>query len=189
MGPSPSTLKLVAQARQGDPRARAALLERYYQDWLDRFHGDLGTTVRKLYDTVDLVQSAVADALRDLPQLRSEGLFYTWVTSIIRHKIAARRRRLRREEPLPAGPEGAAREPAAQTAGREALEGEDTYSETLDAVLELFPDHPEEMAAVSLKLLDDRPVVFIARFLDLSERTAFRRIEDGVRLLKRRLEP
>src|SRR2546426_6220142 len=177
---SPSTLILVQKARQGDSAARSALIQRYYQDWLDKFHGDLGKTVRKLYDTDDLVQSAIADALRDLFSLRNEGVFYAWVTSIIRHKITVRRRRLAKEVPLSSSSApGAAGPAAAQEIAHKSLEQEETYLQTLDAILALFPEHPEEMTAVVLKGLDERPIRFIAQFLDAPERTVFRRLQDG----------
>ena len=76
------------------------MLERYYGAWLNKYHGDLGTAVRKLYDTQDLVQSAIGDAMRDVSKLRNEAAFFTWVTSIIRHKLANARRRVERERPL-----------------------------------------------------------------------------------------
>ena len=72
---------------------------RYHDHWLRKFHGNLGTTIRRLYDTEDLIQSAITDAMNDIGGLENEGAFYTWVTSIIRHKIAMRRRRLIREVP------------------------------------------------------------------------------------------
>lgn len=185
---SRSTLALVRKAREGDPAARSQLIQRYYQDWLDRVHGDLGKTIRKLYDTVDVVQSAVADALEALPTLKNEGVFFTWVTSIIRHKIASRKRRLAREVALDGltGPRPDGAIPATQSSETDG-DTNIVYLETLDGILALFPEHPEEMTAVVLKLLDERPVRFIQEFLGLPERTVFRRIKDGMDLLRRRL--
>jgi RNA polymerase sigma factor (sigma-70 family) len=181
-----TTVVLVRKARTGDPDARDALIRRYYEDWVRRFHGDIGSTVRKLYDTHDLVQSAVADAIRGLPALRDEAVFSAWVTSIIRHKIAVGRRRLAREVPIDGVPPSSLAPGAGPAAGDD-LQREETYIETLDAILGLFPDHPEEMAALVLKLLDGMAVADVAAFLGASERTAFRRIENGIDLLRRRL--
>jgi RNA polymerase sigma factor (sigma-70 family) len=183
-----TTLGLIRGAREGDSNAWSALLERFYQDWLDRFHGDLGTTIRRLYDTVDLVQSAVGDVLRALPSLNNEKVFFAWVTAIIRHKIADRKRRLRRERPALAGdrlPEPAAA--PSDSPEERAVEDAEVYARTLDAILALFPDHPEAMAAVFLKVLDDQPIRAIAERLGLPERTVFRRIEKGIELLRQRL--
>jgi len=174
-------------AREGDINARNALIERYYQDWVDKFHGQLGKTIRRLYDTNDLVQSAVGDALRALPTLRNEGVFFTWVTSIIRHKIAAQKRRLKREEPLTESKESALPD---SDFGLKAgvIDQNEIYLRTLDAILALYPDHPEEMTAVVLKLLDDRPVQVITEFMNASERTVFRRLRDGTALLRNKVD-
>lgn len=67
------TLLLVQRARGGDGEAWGELLERYYNRWLGRYHADLGSTIRKLYDTQDLVQSAVGDAMRDIPDPSPPG--------------------------------------------------------------------------------------------------------------------
>ena len=187
---SKSTLSLVKRAREGDGEARSALIGRFYQDWIDKFHGDLGTSIRKMYDTGDLVQSAVADALRDLPKLKNEGLFFAWVTSIIRHKIALHHRRLRKEVALKESTNVAFQEPVTcQDHAQDSLERDEIYLQTLDDILALFPEHPEEMAAMVLSVIDERSIGFIMEFLDLSERTVFRRIRDGVGLLKRRIGP
>ena len=48
---SVDTIVLVRKAEDGDREAWSQLLERYHDRWLKKFHRDLGTTVRKLYDT------------------------------------------------------------------------------------------------------------------------------------------
>jgi RNA polymerase sigma factor (sigma-70 family) len=189
MDPS-STIALVRKAKEGDLRARGQLIDRFYQDWVDRFHGNLGRTIRRLYDTQDLVQSALADALKGLPRLRHEGVFFTWVTSIIRHKISARKRRLGREVVLGgrSSVEGLVPDPAAPQAPSPAdRESDETYLKTLEAIIALFPKHGEEMASLVLGLLDGRPVREVAKALGVSERTAFRRIREGIDLLKKKV--
>jgi len=186
---SQSTLILVRKARNGDLQARDEVIKRYYQDWMDLFHGELGKTIRKLYDTKDLVQSAVADALLQLSNLRNESAFYTWVTSIIRHKIATQKRRLKREVPLKGPEDSNGLEAVAPPEHR--TDHEDinhVYLQTLDGILALFPEHPEEMSAVVLKLLDEKPVSYIAKFLQASERTTYRLLQTGTALLKEKLE-
>ena len=89
------TLALVARAKEGDSKARNDLIARYYDRWLQRFHGELGTTLRTLHSTQDIVQSALLEAVRDIGTLRNEGAFFAWVTMIIKHKIAQKRKKLR----------------------------------------------------------------------------------------------
>ena len=74
---SDQTLVLIGEAKRGDRDAWAKVLELYYDRWLRKYHGDLGSTVGRLYDTQDLVQSAVGDAIRDIPDLRSEAAFFS----------------------------------------------------------------------------------------------------------------
>jgi len=128
-----STVVLVRRAKAGDREAWTALVERYYETWLRRYHGRLGTAVRRVYDTQDLVDSAIADAIRDLHSLRNEGVFFSWVTSIICHKMALARRGGAREIPtanvLPEVPDPRGEAPHV-VIGRL-----DTYVQTLDAIM------------------------------------------------------
>ncbi len=184
------TVALVRQAREGDRGAWDALLERYYERWVGKYHRDLGSTIRKLYDTQDVVQSAVGDALRDLPQLENEAAFFTWVTSIIRHKIATRRRRLGRETPggknsgqgisQAADPDDAGPEPSAAEL--------DDYIHALDKILELFPEYPEPMAAVAMAFVDRLSVNEMLERFGKSKTSVYRWLETGIELLKGHLK-
>ncbi|MBN1421555.1 MAG: hypothetical protein JXP34_22470, partial [Planctomycetes bacterium] len=91
---SPESMALVVRAKSGDREAWSALCERYYPRWVRAVHGRMGREVRRLYDTPDIVQSAIAEALRDIGNLRSEGSFFSWVSAIIRRKIADKCRSL-----------------------------------------------------------------------------------------------
>ena len=182
------TMILVKKARGGDRDAWNALIKRYYKDWLNKFHGDLGTTIHRLYGTADLVQSALTDALRDLPSLRNEGVFYAWVTSIIRHKVANKRRRLRKEVMVQDQNSSRAGPTSPQEPVEESVERNEVLIQTLDLILALWPEHPEEMASIVWKLLDDRPIQFISQRLEISERSVFNRLRSGTELLKGRLD-
>ncbi len=185
---SQSTMILVQSARDGDRDAWDALIERFYKDWLNKFHGDLGTTIRRLYDTADLVQSALRDALRDIRSLRNEAVFYAWVTSIIRHKIANQRRRLRKEVVVhDRSPSGAGNPVSPQEPVEASVEKNEILTQTLDTILALWPEHPEEMVSIVWKLLDNRPIHFISQRLEISERSVFNRLRSGMELLKGRL--
>ena len=184
------TVALVRQAREGDRGAWDALLERYYERWVGKYHRDLGSTIRKLYDTQDVVQSAVGDALRDLPQLENEAAFFTWVTSIIRHKIATRRRRLGREMPggKNSGP-GLSQAADPDDAGPEPSAAElDDYIHALDKILELFPEYPEPMAAVAMAFVDRLSVNEMLERFGKSKTSVYRWLETGIELLKGHLK-
>ena len=109
-----STIALVRRAKKGDREAWGQLIDRYYDDWLSRYHGDLGTTLRRIYDTEDVVQSAVAEAFKEIAELRDETAFFVWVTAILRHKVALRYRQNRRQHALPQPPDRDHRAPWAR---------------------------------------------------------------------------
>lgn len=179
-----TTLDLVKQAKDGDQEAWTKLIERYHREWMGKYHARLGTTLhRKLGDTVDLVNSALADALRCLSDLRSEAAFFAWVTKIIQRKLCHWRREVRRE------PDSVEQVPprAAVESASKAIDDEEIYLRTLDAILDLFPHYPEEMAALSWQQLDGRTVEFISERLGCSRRTVFNRLESGVKLLREAL--
>jgi DNA-directed RNA polymerase specialized sigma24 family protein len=95
-----STVSLVRRAKRGDRDAWTELVDRYYDLWLNQYHGHLGPRMRRVCDTEDLVHSALADALEDIGGLRNESAFFVWVTTIIRHKLAGHYRKTRKEVAL-----------------------------------------------------------------------------------------
>ena len=108
------------------------------------------------------------------------------MTSIIRPKMAVRRRRLEREVPGSSAAMVAA-DPSASKALQDGREREETYIRTIDAIRTLFPEHPEEMSSVVLSLIDGHPVRANGKLLEASESTVFRRLRSGIALLKRSL--
>ena len=185
---SRSTALLVGRAKLGDREAWKELVDRYYDAWLARYHGNLGTELRRIYDTEDLVQSAVADAFKKISELRDESSFFVWVTAILRHKVAVRYRENKRFRPLEAAgckehgsPDLRFVDPA------DRVEFVDTYLSTLDRIIALFPDRPKWMAAVVMRYLDGLEVPEIARRLGIPERTAFHWLASGTRFLQERL--
>ena len=93
------TIELVRAARDGCDAAWAKLVDRFWDRWLAPYHHDLGTTIRRVYDAEDLVQSALLEAGQRIGSLRDEGAFFVWMTTIIRHKLARKRATARRERP------------------------------------------------------------------------------------------
>jgi DNA-directed RNA polymerase specialized sigma24 family protein len=63
----------------------------------------------------------------------------------------------------------------------------DGYIRTLDAIIELFPTHPEPMAAVELLFLEGCSVADLVERFGRSKSTIYRWIEEGTGHLKARL--
>jgi RNA polymerase sigma factor (sigma-70 family) len=175
----------VRRAKAGDRNALWQVIERYYSCWLKKYHG-LSLAVRRGYDTEDLVQSAIVDVIEGLPKLRNEAAFFSWVTSIIRHKLAKKYRESLKEvrfEGLPHQPEPVDGQVRPDTRA----EAAESYIRLLDAFLELFPLYPERMAAAYLKLLEGCSIEELEALFRCSRRTVFRWAEEGRDLLKERL--
>ena len=175
---------LIRRAKEGDREAWSALCDKYYPRWLARFHDQLGEDMRSSYDTSDLVQSAVADALRDIRDLRCEAAFYSWVTAIIYRKIAL----LRRNQRLKCVPlEGDIDRAAGAEHAFPAASNDEDYLRLLDAIIALFPEYPENMAAVYLHYFSKIDRSSQAQALGQSVRTVHRLTETGVVLLRSQL--
>lgn len=182
---SDESLLLIRKAVGGDREAWEDLVQRYLPRWLGKFHGRIGRDLHPLCDTEDLVHSAIGDALRDAKQLRSEGAFFGWVCAIARRKLAEQRRRGRDRRRVPltevAPPADAGPTPAA-------VAGEvDDYRRLLDAVLTLYRHHPEPMAAIYFKYFERLKMDGVRMALGTSERTAYRLVDEGLRLLRAEL--
>lgn len=184
---SAESLALIRRARKGDREAWDALCKRYYPRWLNTFHGQLGRGLRELHDTPDLVQSAIADALRDIGDLRSEAAFYSWVSAIVRRKIAEKRRREAKAIPLRLDHVGEPGKTDSRLEGAAATDEE--YIRLLDAIIVLFRDYPEAMAAVYLKYFEKLDIHGIMMVFGKSERGAYRLLETAFALLRSKLPP
>jgi RNA polymerase sigma-70 factor (ECF subfamily) len=98
----PETDALLEQARQGDERARQRLLEWHRSRLLRMIAVRMDRRLAARLDPSDVVQEALADAARDLPEyLRSRPMaFYPWLRQLAwdrlvrlhRHHIDTRRR-------------------------------------------------------------------------------------------------
>ncbi len=173
---------LIRRAIQGDQEALQALFSRYYPRWLKRFHGHVGLGLRSLSDTQDFVQSAIADALRDLGNLRSEGAFFGWVCAIVRRKMAEKRRRGGAIRPAPLDN---VEEPEAETSPFDlSLANAEEYIRLLDAILELYPTYPEPMACIYLRYFEKMKISALSEVFSKSERSVHRLLEKAVDLLR-----
>ena len=182
---SPESVALIRRAKAGDREAWEALCRRYYPKWLDQFHGKLRPELRRLYDTQDLVQSAVREAVRDIQGLRKEGAFYAWVCAIIRHKIGEK---AKHDGKYPMISLDAVEELSGSEARSELrMATEEEYLQSLDVILMLFPDYQEEMGAFYLRHFEDLDAPAISAVLGASERQVYRWIESGRMLLRSKL--
>ncbi len=185
-----NTIELVKRAKSGDRGARDDLLARYYERWVDRFHGELGTTLRAVDSTHDLVQSALVDAMRDIGGLRNEGAFFAWVTMIIKRKIAQKRRRVRSRPRRGGGAlELDERQDPAARPPESVLGPIEDYDRVTEVMLRLFPDYPRPMAAVALRYLWGKRIEDVMDQLGgVSRRSAWLWIRQGLDLLRDRLD-
>lgn len=147
------TEALVTGAKAGDAAALEELLVRYGPRALGIVRIRMGERVRAAFESADLVQEALADALAALPrfEMRGESSFIRWLAVIVEHRIrgrldhldAAKRSGLREVslEGLPGPPATSAPSPSAWAGARE----ERTAVE--EAVAEL-PERYRELIAL-----------------------------------------
>jgi RNA polymerase sigma-70 factor, ECF subfamily len=87
--------RLIAAFRTGDVTAGDALLRRY-EPWLKLLaRVQLESRFHAKFDPADVVQQAMLEAVRALPQFRggSEGEFIAWLRQILTHALAREIRR------------------------------------------------------------------------------------------------
>jgi len=183
---SRATLELVFEARNARPEAWAALYRRCADDMARFCRRFLGPTdrLRRHCETEDILQEAFLTAMENISCLRNDASFYAWIRTIIRRRISLRRRDTLRDRE---GYDGDNR--AALDSFETELALSDEAVRVLDVILELFPQHPEEMAVFSYLNFEDncRPED-IERTLGLSRRTVYRRLDEAVRLIRQRLD-
>jgi RNA polymerase sigma-70 factor, ECF subfamily len=88
---------LLQEFRGGDNRAGDVLIRRY-QPWLTFLASrEIDTRYRGKFDASDIVQQALLEAVRDMPQFhgQSEGEFRAWLRTILAHVLAHQFRRYR----------------------------------------------------------------------------------------------
>jgi len=184
---SRATVELVLEARQQRPEAWQELFERCEKEMVRfcrRFMGPRDP-LRRLYHSQDIVQDAFATAMRKIQTLENDASFYAWVRTIIRHKIAVKRRDELRDQPAH---EGIA-EPAAEDHHEEERATCEESLKVIEVILELFPQYPEAMAAFAMIHLEEEfTPEKLAEMLGVSKRTVYRRLEEATRLLRGRME-
>jgi len=165
---TPATSGLVRRAQTGDRTAFDALIRRCQDRLLRLVRTRLGPELRHVEESGDVLQSVLADAVRDLERFeyRGEGSFLRWLGALVEHKLrhhardAGRAKRDREREVAFEGAALAAPEPRPSqvAAGRELQERYRLALERLDDAdrevvllhLELGCTHDEIAAALSI---------------------------------------
>ena len=179
---SEQSLVLVRRAREGDMAAWETICRKYYPRWLARYHGQLGDTLRRLSDTEDLIQSAMAEAIKGIHNLREEAAFYAWVTAIIRRKIADRRQVADRLKPVSMPNQDAL--PHGNGTPQKQLTTQEEQVRLLDAIIQLFPVYTTHMSILYLKYYSGVDLKELADLFQKSERSIQRLLRSGLVLLK-----
>ena len=141
--------------------------------------------LRRLYHSQDIVQEAFATAMRKIQTLENDASFYAWVRTIIRHKIAVKRRDELRDRPMVEGID----EPVTEDLHEKERVTCEESLKVLETILELFPQYPEPMATFALIHLEEGVTPeSLAGMLEISKRTVYRRLEEATKLLRQRME-
>lgn len=184
---SRETVELVLEARKQRPEAWQALFERCEAEMVRfcrRFMGPRDP-LRRLYHSQDIVQEAFATAMRKIQSLENDASFYAWVRTIIRHKIAVKRRDELRDRPTTE----AVQEPSVEDVHEKERATCEESLKVLESILELFPQYPESMATFALVHLEEGVTPeSLAEILDVSKRTVYRRLEEATKLLRQKME-
>lgn len=194
---SPETLELIRRARAGDREAWESLWRHFYPKWYRTLHGQLGADLHQLYDTEDIIHSALGDALSGISSLRSEAAFFVWISLIIRHKIAQKRRALPHQEavPLDLVPEPGKKDTHA-TGGRGLVDDPETDPQrdperdperVLQTITELRSRYPDPIDAVYLKYFEKQDTKALMKLFGKSKRSVHRLVQTGLELLRARL--
>ncbi len=99
MSGHPRDEDLAGRARHGDRDAFDALIRRSQPRIARLVRVRMGAELRAVEESGDVVQSALADAMRDLPRFddRGEGSFLRWLTCVVENKIRHHVRDLQRD--------------------------------------------------------------------------------------------
>lgn len=158
--------ELVERARQGEPAAFRALVERHH----GRAIALAGRLTGGRDDAEEVAQDAFVRAWRALPSFRGEAAFGTWLFRIVTHVALDRRAELARRRAREVAVDDAILDAAAGDPGPGADAGEDRV--TARVRLELLAGLSEaQRTAVTLHYLEDRPVLEVAQAMGVPENT------------------
>lgn len=172
---------LLARARRGDRDALAALLCACEPELLRYARLRLGPGLRGSVEPADVVQEALARALRSFGELvGDESDLLRWLRGIAEHVILEAARRGRRDAWAPLGPEPARDDPSPSRN----LRRQERF-ERLRAALERLP--AEHREAISLSRLHGLKLKDIASRLGKSPNAVAHLISRGLKQLREEL--
>lgn len=146
-----ATLDLVRRAQDGDEQALAALFARYYERVRRIVRLRLGTRLRSVLESGDILQETFLSALKGFHrfEVRDDAAFVNWISRVAENQIRdaadhhrAQKRDAARAVPLEVGREDGGRDDPAATGpspGEEAARGE-----RLALVEECIAELPDE---------------------------------------------
>jgi RNA polymerase sigma factor (sigma-70 family) len=187
---SRATVELVIEARQRKPEAWQELFERCEGEMIRFCRRFMGAhdPLRRLYHSQDIVQEAFATAIRKIDSLENDAAFYAWVRTIIRHKIAVKRRDELRDRPAAEHQEAVEELEAAQESPGEEMETCEQSLKVIEGILDLFPKYPQAMAVFAMVHLEEGfTPEKVAEIAGVSKRTIYRRLEEATKLLRERM--
>lgn len=180
-----ATVELVLDARRRRPSAWKELFERCEDEMVRfcrRFMGR-NDPLRRLYHSQDIVHEAFATAIRKIDSLENDASFYAWVRTIIRHKIAVKRRDQLREKPM-----SELDDHATEDRSQAELATCEESLRVIEAIIALFPDYPQAMSAFAMVHLEPEfSPEKLAEVVGVSKRTIYRRLEEATKLLRSRV--
>ena len=182
---SRATVELVLEARKQEPDAWEVLFDRCKSEMLRFCRRYMGRNdpLRRIYHSQDIVHEAFATAIRRIDTLKNDAAFYAWVRTIIRHKIAVKRRDELRDSLV--RPED---DPAEEAKHEKELATCEESLRIVEKILELFPDYSEAMTIFALLHLEEGfTIESLIEMLGVSRRTAYRRLEEATKLLRETL--
>jgi RNA polymerase sigma-70 factor (ECF subfamily) len=177
--PEPELLPAVAAARAGDAGAWDLLMRRYQRP-LFVFVNEL---VRREADSLDLVQETFLRAVKNLPGLREDARFGSWLFGIAHQLCHRRARRAWREDGLADTRLADEIDETVFAPGEQLLRDEEAAE-----VFALLAALPEPMRAVlTLHVLEDFSLEEIAEVTGVPVGTVKSRLHHAKRALRERL--
>jgi len=178
----PELEELARRARKGDRKALAELCARIAERLRRDLHGKIGRDLRRLHDTMDIVQSTMGEFLKGLDGIRSEAAILAWARAIARHKLASKRRRAERIDVVPLEEildvDGKGTRIESRVSRRE--QGD----RLLEAVVKLFPLYPVPMSILYYRYFEKKDIPALMKHLDMAERSVHRHLQASLQLLR-----
>jgi RNA polymerase sigma-70 factor (ECF subfamily) len=169
----------VAAARAGSPAAWDVLFQRYQLP----LYAYVFELIRSEQATLDIVQETFISAARNLPSLRDDDRFGSWLFSIAHRKCVDRWRKSGREEPLE--PEVADALPADEGNPSELLIRHEQEAEFVK-LIEQLP--PPQRSALLLHFVEDFSLDEIAGITGAQLGTVKSRMHHAKRALRKLIE-